>query len=364
MDLSRLLRFNYQHNWSRGFTRLFLTCLIFLLTACRSAALATNSKPTPIDRPGSTPPAEQPTPTAVSTATGTPSPFPTIPPTPTEKVADVTETAVSTPHPKATTPPTATPHADINGVYPADFIVLPPAAITRMQTVYARGQENWRVATRFSKLGDSITATPSFLTPFDQPSAYLLGDYDYLQPTIDHFAGSWQRYGVAIRAGLHAWSVFDPLWADKEWCEPNEDMLTCEIRLNNPAIMLVQLGSNDASPNFDIPLRDIVHTCMDAGVIPVLITKADRHEGDDNRNNEAVRLVAAEEDVPLLEFDLIADALPGRGLGEDDVHLTVPPNYDYTSPEVMTSGQAAQNLAILFMLDALREQVIAVGADS
>ena len=65
------------------------------------------------------------------------------------------------------------------------------------------------------------------------------------------------------------------------------------------------------------------------GVIPVLATKADRFEGEDNRNNKIIRQAAYDYRVPLWDFDLLAGTLPGRGMGADDVHLTFFDYYDY-----------------------------------
>lgn len=343
-----------------------LCCLLLSLPACNQTARPATSEITAV---ANIEILQTPLPTTTATV---PAATPTRP-VPTSPAPDVpvitagptgSELLISplTPQPnsqqKATIQPTATPRADISNIHSTRFIVLPDPVIAHMHQIVDLGKSMRRNPYAFSKLGDSLVATPTFLTPFDQEAAYRLGDYAYLQPTIDYFAGSWGRYGVAIRAGLHAWSVFDPLWANKEWCEPNEHMLTCEIRLHNPAILLIQLGSNDASPDFHKPLGELITYCLDAGVIPVLITKADRHEGD-NRNNKAIRQVATEYQVPLLEFDFVAESLPNRGLREDAVHLTYPETiYDYTASDISETGQAAQNLAILFMLDALRSQIL------
>jgi hypothetical protein len=191
--------------------------------------------------------------------------------------------------------------------------------------------------------------------PFDEGD-YKLGDFGRLQPTIDFFTGSFERYGVATRHGLHSWSVFDPLWADKDWCEPNEHMLACEFRLNNPSILFVRLGSNDAGApdGFRKYLRDVVKFSIENGVIPILGTKADRFEGD-NTNNEIIHAVAAEFNVPLWDFDLVAGTLPNRGLDEDNVHLieTTDP-HDFTKPEAFQRGHAVQDLTALLALDAIR----------
>ncbi len=261
-------------------------------------------------------------------------------------------------------PPTQTPVPfQLNGLTLDQFIILPPEVLQHSQEIFANGQVWGRNANRFSKLGDSLIATPHFLTPFDETGKYDLGEFVYLQPTIDFFAGSFDRYGVAVRAGLHAWGVFDPLWANKEWCEANENMLDCEIRLNNPAVLLIFLGSNDngSAEAFQHNVEQIVETAVSHGVIPVLVTKADRFEGGDNRNNNMIREIAQVYQVPLWDFDLFAATLPGRGLEEDFVHLTVFPENDYTLPVAFERGYAMHNLTALMVLDVLRQEVILVG---
>ncbi len=258
-----------------------------------------------------------------------------------------------TPQPTATLPVIT----DINGMQAADFIIMSPQTRENVRAIFAQGQAVGRDPNVFSILGDSLIATPQSLAQWDTDS-YDLGDYAYLQPTIDRFSGSFGRYGPSVRVGLHSWSVSDPLWADKDFCLPNEDVLTCELRLNNPSIMLVFLGSNDAGlpGGFKINYKKVVEGLMANGVVPILATKADRFEGPDNANNIAIREVAAELEVPLLEFDLLANTLPGRGLGPDNVHLTYLEPVDYTSPGIMAIGYPVHNLAVLIILDEVTRE--------
>ena len=211
-----------------------------------------------------------------------------------------------------------------------------------MQKIYAQGQEIDRDPHRFSKLGDSIIANADFLTRFDLPGTYILGPYDYLQPVIDNFPGSWERFGVAIRIGLRAWGVFDPAWANKEWCEPNEVLIDCELRLNNPSILIIHLGSNDLDTNFDEFLRKTVERTL-----------------DDNRNNIVIRQVAADYLVPLIDFDVVAETLPNRGIKEgDNVHLSGPLAHDYNLPVVYEKGHTVHNLTVLLMMDRIWKEVM------
>lgn len=327
------------------------------IPATEIAAPSITETPVPPE-PSATPMQPPPSPTAEPTATDEPL---TAEPTATSEppTAEASPTAIAEPSPQieATVVPT-TPTA-VNGVPIESIVVMDAATRQNVRQIFAQGQLLGRDATAFSKLGDSLIANPYFLTGFDK-GPYDLGDYDYLQPVIDQYAGSYERYGVAIKAGLHSWGVFDPIWADKDWCLANESMIECEFRLNNPSILLILLGSNDAgSPGgFSFNIRKIVEFSIENGVVPVLVTKADRFEGPENTNNIMIREIAADLKVPLWEFDILAETLPGRGLQDDGVHLTFFTEYDYTMPEAFQRGHGAHNLTALMMLDAIRLEVL------
>jgi hypothetical protein len=246
----------------------------------------------------------------------------------------------------------------LNGIPIDEVVNISPETRERVREIYVSGQARGRYPDKFSKLGDSLIATPYFLTQFDK-GYYNLGDYAYLQRAIDHYAGSFERYGVAIKAGLHSWGVFDPMWANKDWCQPNESLIACEFRLNNPSVLLILLGSNDsgAPDSFDYNLRKVVEFTVENGVIPVLATKADRFEGPDNRNNLILRQIAADYQIPLWDFDIMADTLPGRGLQEDQVHLTEFAENNYTMSEALQSGHAVHNITALMVLDTIMQIV-------
>lgn len=236
---------------------------------------------------------------------------------------------------------------------------MPPNVVAHMRQVFAEGQAKGRRADTFSKIGDSVIANGDFLTRFDTAGSYTLGPYEDLQPVIDYFRGSWKRYGVGMRVALRAWGVFDPLWADKNWCEPNETLIDCEFRLNDPSVVIIHLGSNDLDPTFERFMRDTVQHSLDNSIIPIILTKADRYEGEDNRNNIAMRQIAADLEVPLLDFDIMAGTLPNRGIKEDDnVHLSGPLQFDYNLPEVYEKGHSVHNLTVLLMMERVLYDII------
>ena len=60
-------------------------------------------------------------------------------------------------------------------------------------------------------------------------------------------------------------------------------------------------------------LRKVILQLLDAGVVPILATKADNREKDE-RINRDMSMLAAEYDLPLWNFWAALSDLPGRGL--------------------------------------------------
>jgi LysM repeat protein len=260
--------------------------------------------------------------------------------------------------------PTYTPtlpprQTSVNGMSPETFIVISPEAQANIRAIYANGQTLGRNGRAFSKLGDSTIENPHFLARFDQAGSYNLGAYGYLQPVIDYYSGSFGRDSAAVRVGLHTWSVLDPMWATNPACIGGEHMLECEFRVHNPSLLFVRLGSNDAGipESVDRNLRRIVEFSIENGVIPIMGTKADRFEGASNINNQIIRRIAADYDVPLWDFDLIAETIPGRGLGADRVHMTTYYAHDWRNATAFRTGHGVHSLTALMVLEQIMQIV-------
>lgn len=253
----------------------------------------------------------------------------------------------------------ATPPTSLNGIPVESIIVMPENVKQHMREIYALGQEIGRNPFAYSKVGDSTIQNPFFMARFEEPGGYFLGEYAYLQPAVDHFRGSHGREGMAVRKGFHSWTVNDPFWADNTVCQPNETPVICEIRTHNPSILLIRLGSNDSGvpEMFNDNVRVVVEIALANGIIPVIGTKADRFEGS-NINNEILRQIAAEYQLPLWDFDTAAQMIPGRGLDIDNVHLTTFYAHDYSSPVALQRGHGVHNLTALMMLQTLLAEII------
>lgn len=252
-------------------------------------------------------------------------------------------------------------YVSLNGVALEDLLVVPPTIRENVREIFRRGRQLGRDPRAFSKLGASVVDTQHFMGRFDY-GPYVLGEYENLQAAIDHYRGSFERDSIATVRGMSARTAFDPVWADKALCQPNESALDCELRLYNPSVLLIALGTNDidTAANFEEQFRAVIEHTMNNGVVPVVATKADRFEGPDNRNNNVMRRLAQEYAVPLWDFDLLAETLPGRGISGDDVHLTIFDEYDYTLPEAHERGYGMFNLSALMMLEALRQEYVTI----
>ncbi len=337
----------------RGFwSRMLALFLLLLGGGCAGETTAVIS-------PTAVAPASFPLPTATHTATAVPpTTAATAASTPTFALtATATATATTPSSPTPTRTPTITPippEALVNGLLRDSFIVMDAVAQNHVRDIFARGQALGRDAGAFSKVGDSIVLTPHYLTRFDGRE-YNLGIYADLQPTVDQFAGSFAHFGQAAHVGLSSRTLFERGWADPELCLPDENAIDCEIRLHNPSIFLIRLGTNDlVAESFESNMRKLLEHLLDLGVIPILGTKADRFESETNTNNEILRTLAAEYHLPLWDFDLVAGTLPERGLSGDAIHLTMAGANDYTDPYVLEKGYAVSDLTALMALDSVR----------
>ncbi|MGH2538661.1 MAG: hypothetical protein ACRDHL_14830 [Candidatus Promineifilaceae bacterium] len=310
------------------------------------------------------PPAAEPTATASPPPTDTPtaapltaSPSPRPSATPTDRPPTAT-LAPSPPQPTPTagppSPTAAPPQPDplaINGLSKASYLILPPEVQDHVRELAAQGQAFGRNPRAFSKIGSSTIATYHFLGRWDD-GPYNLGAFSYLQPAIDHFQGSFARDSIAAQLGMSAGGALDPAWASQQGCAPNEAPVACELRLHNPAVAVITLGTNDtgSGARFEANMRAIIEYAAGQGVIPILATKADRFEGEDNRNNGIVRGLAVEYRLPLWDFDIVAATLPNHGVGSDGVHMAFYDTYDYTSPSAFQRGYGLFNLTAVMAL--------------
>jgi hypothetical protein len=304
--------------------------------------LQATTEPEPTDTPTMTPTPLPATPTAV----GTPIVYTATPKSPTATI-----------DPNATPTATPLPPDNVNGIKLDQFVIMPPAVQANVKQIFAKGQTLGNNAQRFSKVGDSIIEHPHYMVKFDTPD-YNLGQYAYLQDVLNYYRGSYGRDSLSVRRGLHSWSWNNATWADKDQCQPDEGPIACEYRIFKPSVSFIVLGSNDVGvpEYFRKSMEDLVQFTIDQGVIPIIVTKADRHEGDPDKNinNTILKETAAKFNVPLLDFDAVAGTMPNRGIDPaDGTHLMFYYAHDYSVPVAFTRGHAVHDLTSVIMLDQL-----------
>jgi hypothetical protein len=290
--------------------------------------------------------------TAVPTQTSTPVVIPSI---------TITAPAAV---PVAITPQPATAIPSATALPPNFWQTLPviPSQISpRVRQIYQNGLALGNHPRVFSRIGDCNSAAPAFLVGFDGP--YNLGAYSSLQPAIDYFQGSFKRPSLAAKAGLNSAGLLTTLWTGQQ-CQKAESLLDCQYRLDKPSFAFIAIGTNEAyyvhtEPGaFERNMRLILDDTISKGIVPVLSTKADNVEGDGSINATIARL-AAEYQVPLWNFWLAAQSLPGLGM-VDPEHLSSVSyaNFtDFSIPNSLQYGVQMHNLTALQMLDFLQQQL-------
>jgi hypothetical protein len=237
-----------------------------------------------------------------------------------------------------------------------DMPVVPTGVSDRARAIYEYGLSLGNDPARFSIIGDCQNVSSYFLSTFDKPGDYSLGeDYAYLQPTIDYYQGSFSRVSLAVKGGFNAAAVISPLRADPKSCNSGESPLDCELRAWRPSIVIVSMEtwwSDKPAEEYDKYMRLVLDRIIETGALPIIATKADNLEGD-HAINATIAQIAYEYEIPLWNFWAAVQPLPGRGLSGDGFHLTFARNF-FDDPMRMKSAWPWRNLTALQTLDAVR----------
>ncbi len=290
--------------------------------------------------------------------------------------------------PAGTTPsttPTSTPVSQTEieaSASPATTINLhdypiEPVIPERVREIFEDGQKQGRNAHVFSKVGDCMTASPYFLTPFGTDE-YDLGNDDALQGTVDWFGGvtvrevdgrpvdSFANPSIAATDGFTSATPLDPTWADPKWCQSGESSLECEYRVSNPSVALIMFGTSDVYSitidKYERYLRSILEATIGEGIVPVLSTFPPRpdYPAESQAYNEIVVQLAADYDIPLVNLWLALQDKPGYGVdAEHPNKLTLPEDgcaACFTDGH-MDAGITVHNRVMLIALDEIRQRL-------
>jgi hypothetical protein len=252
---------------------------------------------------------------------------------------------------------TATPKPPLEKDAWMQMPVVPVGISDAMREAYQRGLENGNDPAHFSVIGDCQNVSSYFLSSFDKPGDYRLGtEYDYLQPTIDYYQGSFSRISLAVKGGFNAAAVISPLRADPEACLAGESPLDCELRTWKPSIVIVSMEtwwSQKPAEEYDKYMRKVLDRIIEFGAVPIIATKADNLEGD-HAINAAIAQLAYEYDIPLWNFWAAVQPIPDQGLSDDRFHLTFARNF-FDDPKRMENAWPWRNLTALQSLDAVHK---------
>ena len=225
-------------------------------------------------------------------------------------------------------PPTAdVPPAPVGPVlYPSAtrHSPLTPDLVTRLRTIAARGPALSDHV--FSKVGDSITVSTSFMACFASATGVDLGGREQLRPTLDRYrAGSvggtdpYRRVSLAATVG----------WSASAALAGTPSPLSQELSAARPSAATVMFGTNDIQSRdifrYGANLLDITDQAIARGVIPILSTVPPRDDNADAdlwvpRYNAVVLGVAQSRGVPLIDFHGTLLPLAAHGLGPDHLH--------------------------------------------
>jgi hypothetical protein len=191
--------------------------------------------------------------------------------------------------------------------------VIPEKIDPSLQKVYERGLELGNDPHAFSLFGDCQARPEEFFGVFETDLELVESLSPELQETVAHFQGSFNRESPTAQDATTPGSLLWIQWHRGEYgCTFSETPVECELRTHRPSFVIIQIGTHFESRNTEY-LRRVILQLMDAGVVPILATKADNRERDE-RINRDMAMLASEYDLPLWNFWAALSDLPDRGL--------------------------------------------------
>jgi hypothetical protein len=257
---------------------------------------------------------------------------------------------------------------------------LGPGLASHLEKIASRGERLGNQPGVFAKIGDSITASPSFLQALACRRPRL-GEWSELRPTLRFFgttpvprgseeaqcpvSNSYSRLGVAAVGGWRAADALLPRESLPE-CE-GLPAVSCELRLLRPSVALIMFGTNDLEDftpvQFRLDLARVARLVSTAGVIPVISTIPPRARWPFSQRveqfNAEIAALAENRVLPLWNYwrQIAGPEASAGALSQDGVHPSVlcPPctAVDFR-PVGLWQGYALRNLGALRILDRLR----------
>jgi hypothetical protein len=179
-------------------------------------------------------------------------------------------------------------------------------------------------ADRFSKVGDSITSSPKFLTCLGSlPDAAIGVD---LRGSLAAFRASpFDSFRRASSSAENGWSAWQPLAGQPP-------PLLRELDEVRGLFALILFGTNDIETSrvttFARRYLRLVDQALAQGVVPLVSTIPERRDREASRLqvprfNVAIRAIAQARRIPLVDLHLALSQLPSEGLSSDGIHPSV-----------------------------------------
>jgi hypothetical protein len=253
---------------------------------------------------------------------------------PTQTLSATTQFQLTTPTKQVPTaslqPSVAISQTSIPTADPSDWKELPviPNVDSSIRAIYEYGQTLGNDPHAFSLFGDCQARPAEFFGVFETDADLVASLSAELQETVENFQGSFNRESPTAQDGTTPGALLWIQWHRGKYdCTFAETPVECELRIHRPSFVIIQIGTHFESRNTDY-LRRIIEQLLDAGVVPILATKADNREKDE-RVNRDMALLASEYDLPLWNFWAAVSNLPNRGLYtrddrplQGDIYLT------------------------------------------
>ncbi len=205
----------------------------------------------------------------------------------------------------------------------------------------------------FTVIGDCNSESPVYLGRFAK-GGFDMTNWPTLKSTALYFTQSFTRTSLATHGSFNASMAFDSTWSDPSQCNSDEGPLACELRVSNASILVIALGTGDQHDwqNFETNYSAIVDYTLKAGVVPVLMTKADdldslEGEAPPGYINNVIRKVGRQYGVPVIDLWLATRNLTNNGLAQE-----------YNSEQQLTNpfhlNEEGMDMRMLMTLYALR----------
>jgi hypothetical protein len=276
--------------------------LIFALVICLTSGCATQSTHAQtLPSPATNFQLLIPTSASLPTATASQKP---------RKFSPITPVATST---IASTLVPRTPNPERDPTTWKEWPVIPENIDPSLQKVYERGLALGNDPQAFSIFGDCQERPKDFFGVFETDTELAASLSPELQETVNNFQGSFNRESPTAQDGTTPGALLWNQWHRGEYgCTFAETPVECELRIHRPSFVIIQIGTHFESRNTEY-LRKVILQLLDAGVVPILATKADNREKDE-RINRDMAMLASEYDLPLWNFWAALSDLPDRGL--------------------------------------------------